>query len=157
MATKYVTLKDSNGDTLYPQAVATNLAPGSISADKIDWPTTWKRGTGTLNSTYFGSGTAAWVQFGSLVIVTIFDASLTTTPPNNSWTTAAITGLPKANQSVNGNWKVYIMNKGQGSSSKALRLGLTPGSTSVYFHYSGFTGTGDDFSGQFVYLTDDAL
>lgn len=25
MATKYVTLKDSNGDTLYPQAVATNL------------------------------------------------------------------------------------------------------------------------------------
>lgn len=49
MATKYVTLKDSNGDTLYPQAVATNLAPGSIDttelADgavtgaKIDWTT----------------------------------------------------------------------------------------------------------------------
>lgn len=49
MATKYVTLKDSNGDTLYPQAVATNLAPGSIDttelADsavtnaKIDWST----------------------------------------------------------------------------------------------------------------------
>lgn len=36
MATKYVTLKDSNGDTLYPQAVATNLAPGSIGVDEID-------------------------------------------------------------------------------------------------------------------------
>lgn len=49
MATKYVTLKDSNGDTLYPQAVATNLAPGSIdtteiangavTAAKVDWST----------------------------------------------------------------------------------------------------------------------
>lgn len=31
MATKYVTLKDSNGDTLYPQAVATNLVPGNVT------------------------------------------------------------------------------------------------------------------------------
>ena len=37
MATKYVTLKDSNGDTLYPQAVATNLAPGSITPDEINF------------------------------------------------------------------------------------------------------------------------
>lgn len=35
MATKYVTLKDSNGDTLYPQAIATNLAPGSIDTTEI--------------------------------------------------------------------------------------------------------------------------
>ena len=35
MATKYVTLKDSNGDTLYPQAVATNLAPGSIDTTEL--------------------------------------------------------------------------------------------------------------------------
>lgn len=35
MATKYVTLKDSNGDTLYPQAVATNLAPGSIDTAEL--------------------------------------------------------------------------------------------------------------------------
>ena len=39
MATRYVTLKDSNGDTLYPQAVATNLAPGSIKGGEIDWST----------------------------------------------------------------------------------------------------------------------
>lgn len=37
MATKYVTLKDSNGDTLYPQAVATNLAPESITPDEINF------------------------------------------------------------------------------------------------------------------------
>lgn len=59
MATKYVTLKDSNGDTLYPQAVATNLAPGSIDttelADgavtgaKIDWPTAAKNSYSTGN------------------------------------------------------------------------------------------------------------
>ena len=39
MATKYVTLKDSNGDTLYPQAVATNLAPDSIPQSEINWST----------------------------------------------------------------------------------------------------------------------
>lgn len=39
MATKYVTLKDSNGDTLYPQAVATNLAPDSIPQSEIDFST----------------------------------------------------------------------------------------------------------------------
>lgn len=31
MATKYVTLKDSNGDILYPQSVATNLVPGNVT------------------------------------------------------------------------------------------------------------------------------
>lgn len=36
MATKYVTLKDSNGDILYPQSVATNLAPGSITKTDLD-------------------------------------------------------------------------------------------------------------------------
>jgi len=39
MATRYVTLKDSNGDTLYPQAVATNLAPDSIQQSEIDFST----------------------------------------------------------------------------------------------------------------------
>lgn len=79
MATKYVTLKDSNGDTLYPQAVATNLAPGSIStteiADgavtsaKIDWAgldshqingfgqTTTKNLTGNWQYVEFGTTT----------------------------------------------------------------------------------------------------
>ena len=35
MSTKYVTLKDSDGNTLYPQAVATNLAPGSIGTTQL--------------------------------------------------------------------------------------------------------------------------
>lgn len=37
MATRYVTLKDSNGDTIYPQAIATNLAAGSITGDLLDY------------------------------------------------------------------------------------------------------------------------
>lgn len=63
MATKYVTLKDSNGDTLYPQAVATNLAPGSITGDKIDWSSsggvikTITDQNGTRSAIYFGDGT----------------------------------------------------------------------------------------------------
>lgn len=49
MATKYVTLKDSNGDTLYPQAVASiisansidtgKIADGAVTNAKIDWST----------------------------------------------------------------------------------------------------------------------
>ena len=35
MATRYVTLKDSNGDTIYPQAIATNLAAGSIGTTEL--------------------------------------------------------------------------------------------------------------------------
>ena len=55
MATKYVTLKDSNGDTIYPQSVIAQvangeittglLADGAVTSAKIDWstiPTTLK-------------------------------------------------------------------------------------------------------------------
>lgn len=49
MATRYVTLKDSNGDTIYPQSVIAQvangeittglLADGAVTSDKIDWST----------------------------------------------------------------------------------------------------------------------
>lgn len=49
MATRYVTLKDSNGDTIYPQSVIAQvangeittglLADGAVTSDKIDWTT----------------------------------------------------------------------------------------------------------------------
>lgn len=49
MATRYVTLKDSNGDTIYPQSVIAQvangeittglLADGAVTSDKIDWAT----------------------------------------------------------------------------------------------------------------------
>lgn len=39
MATRYVTLKDSNGDTIYPQISTGSIAGGSIASDKIDWST----------------------------------------------------------------------------------------------------------------------
>ena len=72
MATKYVTLKDSNGDTLYPQAVATNLAPGSITSDEIDWSGTVTSTTVTCSnaSVTFSSGydTITIRKFGRLCI-----------------------------------------------------------------------------------------
>lgn len=49
MATKYVTLKDSNGDTIYPQSVISQvangeittglIADGAVTAAKIGWST----------------------------------------------------------------------------------------------------------------------
>lgn len=49
MATRYVTLKDSNGDTIYPQSVISQVANGAVTTDliadgavtnaKIDWST----------------------------------------------------------------------------------------------------------------------
>lgn len=60
MATKYVTLKDSNGDTLYPQAVATNLAPGSIKGNEIDWSDVaahYSDNSGARQSTAYADGT----------------------------------------------------------------------------------------------------
>lgn len=39
MATRYVTLKDSNGDTIYPQSVISQVANGEITANLIDFST----------------------------------------------------------------------------------------------------------------------
>ena len=35
MATRYVTLKDSNGDTIYPQSVISQVANGAVTTDLI--------------------------------------------------------------------------------------------------------------------------
>lgn len=35
---RYVTLKDSNGEALYPQIKADSIADSSITPDKINWP-----------------------------------------------------------------------------------------------------------------------
>lgn len=62
MATKYVTLKDSNGDTLYPQissatitdgTITTNkIADNAITSSKINYST-----LGSLNLNYYDSNT----------------------------------------------------------------------------------------------------
>lgn len=65
MATRYVTLKDSNGDTIYPQAIATNLAAGSITGDLLDYTSavgtavikTVSDMSGTRNAVYYADGT----------------------------------------------------------------------------------------------------
>ena len=65
MAIKYVTLKNSDGDTIYPQAIATNLAPGSITGDLLNYTSTVGSAviktvsdmSGTRNAIYFADGT----------------------------------------------------------------------------------------------------
>ena len=233
MATKYVTLKDSNGDTLYPQAVATNLVnfagatssaagasgivpapaagdqndvlkgdgswglidssnlsgyltanttdtwvpvstgtgelqhrvikafnsdgsiPTSAIADsavttakinntavtsaKIDWGSCRTFGTGTLNSTYFSAGTVQWTKLGNMVFVVGFDMALKTSPPNNSWTTYAISNLPKAASSID-NYKFNATR--YGTNNLNLTLAIKAGATGLYFHYTAGTQTG---------------
>ena len=72
MATRYVTLKDSNGDTIYPQsvisqvangAVTTNLiADGAVTSAKIDWTTVTNNSISSISTGGYGpsdSGTYA--------------------------------------------------------------------------------------------------
>ena len=89
MATKYVTLKDSNGDTLYPQAVATNLAPGSITSSEIDW-SSFGFTSGSTNFTDSSATSTSWrcYRLGSLQIITArvyWNQSNTATATTNAW------------------------------------------------------------------------
>lgn len=75
MATKYVTLKDSDGNTLYPQAVATNLAPGSIDYNEIDWSSikvgevSIDKSTSALSNIYSWSEGGKIYVYGKLAII----------------------------------------------------------------------------------------
>lgn len=57
MATKYVTLKDSNGDTLYPQAVASIISANSIGTTELadGAVTPAKLARGVLSLGYYGT------------------------------------------------------------------------------------------------------
>lgn len=64
MATKYVTLKDSNGDTLYPQAVATNLVNFTGATSSTDGASGIVPApvTGEQNKTLHGDGSWDYVK-----------------------------------------------------------------------------------------------
>lgn len=82
MATKYVTLKDSNGDTLYPQAVATNLAPGSIDTTEL------ADGAVTTAKITDGAVTAPKIDFSNIgnTCTTIWSGNLYQTGSSNKVT-----------------------------------------------------------------------
>lgn len=84
MATKYVTLKDSNGDTLYPQAVATNLAPGSIGTTEL--------ADGAVTSAKIADGTIAT---GDIANNAVTAAKINwTTASANKFATSVTSGYP---------------------------------------------------------------
>ena len=161
MTNKITQLVNESGDNLYPLAggmaadsINTQmLKDGAVTSDKIDWTTFHEVGFGTLNSTYFSSGTCFWERFGKMIVVTIYDANITTAPPNNGWTAKAISNLPKrCSDNGTGAIKIFIPNRGNGASSTVVRIAMGYDATDAYFHYT--TSTGDDFSGQFIYFTD---
>lgn len=67
MATKYGTLKDSNGDIIYPQISTDSIANGSLTTAKINWSSTEFE-----SSVNFGTAPAnrSFRKMGNLVVFT---------------------------------------------------------------------------------------
>lgn len=60
MATKYATLKDANGDIIYPQISTDSIASSSITGAKIDWSDVaahYSDNSGARQSTAYADGT----------------------------------------------------------------------------------------------------
>lgn len=73
MATKYVTLKDSNGDTLYPQAVATNIrTDGSYTLTN-------------LPAHSYGTNTYTLQKLGNICIFSCAPIWQESAPQANTW------------------------------------------------------------------------
>lgn len=125
----------------------TKIADSAVTSAKIDWTTLSSYGTATLNSSYFNNGSAQWVKIGKIVILNIIDANLSTSPADNSWTIAAITGLPARGSSSSWNYKFNIPGASGGT---PLRLGFQPEATTMYFHFSASSAK-TDYNASIVY------
>ena len=133
---------------LASSAVTTaKIADSAVTSAKIDWTTLSSYGTATLNSSYFNNGSAQWVKIGKIVILNIIDANLSTSPADNSWTIAAITGLPARGSSSSWNYKFNIPGASGGT---PLRLGFQPEATTMYFHFSASSAK-TDYNASIVY------
>ena len=139
-------IKTFNADGSIPTSA---IANGAVTEDKIDYSSmTVNQGTATLNSTYL-SGGCYWRRIGRLVIVQFSNISITSSPPNSSGT-SAITNLPKLSSTYSNN-QLYLLHSYR--STRKLRLGMSPNSTSMYFHWTS-GDTAQEMDGEFVYFTD---
>lgn len=140
MATKYVTLKDSNGDTLYPQAVATNLAPGSIDTTEL--------ADGAVTSAKIADGTIATGDIANSAVTSakIDWSSVTTTSQTPTKNSNYVGDVERAD--------VRIMKDGLAWVSLIFKLSATvpassntniftglPGTANLYFDVTGMDAT----------------
>lgn len=128
-----------------------NIAAGAVTSDKIDWATYLTSGTGTLNSTYFTSGSCKWYKMGKMVVAYVTSARLSQAPPSSGGVVPAISGLPRSSSSFPENFFILHTN---GGSNNPLRLSIKPSSTDVYFHWTTNTVQNTDIDGQIIYFTD---
>ena len=73
---RYVTLKDSDGEALYPQIKADSIADGSVTSDKIDWATMIEvLNVGTETTTANGNITLSIKKTEAIPLVAVTDAT----------------------------------------------------------------------------------
>lgn len=112
MATKYATLKDSNGDTIYPQISTGSIANGSITSDKIDWSTIVAGATptsGTISSDSIKTVTVSIPQQANADYIIL----LTLATAGDYWTRIVLRAHTKTTTS----FKVDFANNGSGTAA----------------------------------------
>lgn len=70
MATKYATIKDSNGDTIYPQISTDSITNGSITSDKMAFTTSTVNCTFGINGVYT-AGTMTEISLGGKMVILV--------------------------------------------------------------------------------------
>lgn len=140
-------------DNIADESVTTSkIANTAVTSSKIDWTTLYDYGTATLNSTYFKSGEARWQICGKVVILFV-RCTLKTSPPNGSWSVAAVTGIPMPKKQALYN-KTYTLSRQSSTWAEPLRLGISgeDGKNDVYFHWCAGAKVDAEFEGVLVYL-----
>lgn len=164
MATYRKRLRNRNGDFIIPalngdetgwiqtndvadEAITTSkIADGAVTNAKIDWSSmsvAW--GNGTLNTTYFSSGTVQWRKVGRIVVVSFTDLKLITAPPQSSGT-LAVSNLPT---NIGQDITFILISNIDGARLRLIKQG---NNGNCIFHWSNLAGTSQEISGELVYI-----
>ena len=117
MATKYVTLKDSNGDTLYPQISTDSIANGSLTTAKLaDRAVTMSKLSATVLFTGFKQGGKVDLSdnISNYEYIEIYAQEI-------------------------GNRKIYSKVKAPSSGDRVILTGIFPTTGGIYFRASVYT------------------
>lgn len=129
--------------------------PNNIGATNvqsaIDKLGSFTTGSLTINSAY-ATGNAFYQKFGRVVTVFLADVRFVSQPPNGSWSTYFVKGLPKVAQ-LNGNPKI-ILQPFNSTFVIPVRLAFSVGMTELDFHWTFTSGisTSVDYNATFTYI-----